>query len=66
MIVNDLYKKALKNQNSINFSNNRQDAKQELYKQSLDTKDKNQSNQLKSTERTAEVADMIRDYARNN
>lgn len=66
LIVNDLYKKALKNQNSINFSNNRQDAKQELYKQSLDTKDKNQSNQLKSTERTAEVADMIRDYARNN
>ena len=66
LIVNDLYKKALKNQNSINFSNNRQDAKQEMYKQALDTKNKNQSNQLKSTERTAEVADMIRNYARNN
>jgi hypothetical protein len=66
LIANDLYKEALKQQNSINYSNNRQEAKQELYQKSLNTKDKKQSNTLRTTERTAEVADMIRNYAKNN
>lgn len=66
LIANDLYKEALKSQNSKNFSSNRQDAKQDLYKKSLETKDKKQSNKLRTTERTAEVADMIRNYARSN
>ena len=66
LIANDLYKAALKNQSSKNYANNRQDAKQEMYNKSLTTQDKKESNRLRTTERTAEVADMIRNYAKNN
>ena len=66
LIANDLYKVALKEQNNLNFINERTWAKQELYQKSLQSKDKNQSNKLRTTERTAEVADMIRNYSKTN
>lgn len=66
LIAQDLYKEALNEQNSINFANSRQSAKQDLYKKSTEVKDKSSSNWLRTTERSAEVADMIRNYISNN